>query len=75
MKDLRKSPKGALKDALHKAQPGERFLYHTGELCGGALREEAGAASDAGIALLFKRRIGHLHFEYIAVRSKTQVRT
>lgn len=74
MIDLTKQPKGALTKALRAAEPGTRFRYATGELSSGPLREEAGAASEAGIALLFKRRLGEGMFEYIAVRSKTQVR-
>jgi|AACY02.16.fsa_nt_gi hypothetical protein len=64
--------KGALLQRVAEADPGDRIVYHIGEHCGGAHRQDARNAYEAGLVLLTSRRSIDGMFEYIAVRTKTQ---
>jgi hypothetical protein len=54
--------------ALHEAKKGDRILYWIGQHCGGPHRLDAAAASDAGMCLLFCKRVGKGLFAYLAVK-------
>lgn len=60
--------KGAFPLALHNAEKGDRIVYHIGQHCGGKHRGDASGAHDAGMCLLFCRRVGEGVFEYLAVK-------
>lgn len=67
---LMEKPKGAFPAALAEAEPGDRIVYHVGQHCGGAHRQDARDAHEAGLVLLTTRRSIDGMFEYIAVRTK-----
>ena len=60
--------KGMFPVALHEAKKGDRIVYHIGQHCGGPHRLDAAAASDAGMCLLFCKRIEKDLFAYLAVK-------
>jgi len=66
---LMEKPKGAFPAALFEAQPGDHIVYHVGQHCGGAHRQDARNAYEAGLVLLTTRRSIDGMFEYIAVRT------
>lgn len=73
--DISKEPKGALPRVIAEAQPGDRIIYHVGINCMGEHRTDASAAYEAGLAILVQRRSKTPGlFEYMAVRSKKEVR-
>jgi len=60
--------KGIFSVALHEAKKGDRFVYWIGQHCGGPHRLDAAAASDAGLCLLFCKRVEKDLFAYLAVK-------
>lgn len=60
--------RGAFPLALHNAEKGDRIVYWIGQYCGGPHRLDASAASDAGLCLLFCKRVGEGLFAYCAVK-------
>lgn len=65
-------PRGSFAAAIAAAEPGDRIVYHVGQHCGGAHRQEARDAYEAGLVLLTSRRSIDGMFEYIAVRTKAK---
>lgn len=65
---ITREPRGAFKQALSDADKGDRILYHIGAFCGGNHKADAAAASDAGLALLFCRKVRDGVFAYLAVK-------
>jgi hypothetical protein len=66
--DISGHPKGGFPLALHEAKKGDRIVYWIGQHCGGPHRLDASAASDAGLCLLFCKRVGEGLFAYCAVK-------
>lgn len=64
--DLTNEGKGAFGPALASAIPGDEIIYHIGEWCSGHHRHNAMGASDAGLCVLYQRRLGPRQFAYIA---------
>lgn len=60
--------KGMFPLALHEAKKGDRIVYWIGQHCGGPHRLDAAAASDAGLCLLFCKRVEKDLFAYLAVK-------
>lgn len=60
--------KGMFPVALHEAKKGDRIVYWIGQHCGGPHRLDAAAASDAGLCLLFCKRIEKDLFAYLAIK-------
>lgn len=54
--------------ALHDAAKGDRIIYHTGEHCSGPHKRAASVAADAGLCLLFCRKLQDGIFQYLAVK-------
>lgn len=69
---IMEKPKGSFSAELTAAEPGDRIVYHVGQHCGGAHRQDARNAYEAGLVLLTSRRSIDGMFEYIAVRTKTK---
>jgi hypothetical protein len=69
---IMEKPKGAFPAVLEAAEPGDRIVYHVGQHCGGAHRQDARNAYEAGLVLLTSRRSIDGLFEYIAVRTKAK---
>jgi hypothetical protein len=65
-------PKGAFPAVIEAADPGDQIVYHVGQHCGGAHRQDARNAYEAGLVLLTSRRSIDGMFEYIAVRTKAK---
>ena len=66
--DISGHARGAFPLALHNAEKGDRIVYWIGQHCGGPHRLDAAAASDAGLCLLFCKRVGEGLFAYCAVK-------
>ncbi len=66
--DISGHARGAFPLALHNAEKGDRIVYWIGEYCGGQHRLDAAAAHDAGMCLLFCKRVGEGLFAYCAVK-------
>lgn len=69
---IMEEPKGALNQRIADAEPGDRIVYHIGAHCGGAHREDARNAYEAGLVLLTSRRSVDGMFEHIAIRTKAK---
>ena len=66
--DISGSPRGIFPLTLHNAEKGDRILYWIGQHCGGPHRLDAAAACEAGMCLLFCKRVGKGLFAYLAVK-------
>ena len=66
--DISGHARGAFPLALHNAEKGDRIVYWIGQHCGGPHRLDAAAASDAGLCLLFCKRVEKDLFAYLAVK-------
>lgn len=66
--DISGHARGAFPLALHNAEKGDRIVYWIGEYCGAQHRLDAAAAHDAGMCLLFCKRVGEGLFAYCAVK-------
>lgn len=69
---INEEPRGAFDQHIAVAEPGDQIVYHVGQFCGGAHRQDARNAYEAGLVLLTSRRSVDGMFEHIAVRTKTQ---
>ena len=61
-------PEGALAQAISEAARGDRIVYHVGAFCAGRHRRDATKAYEAGVGLLFCRRVGDGAFAYMVVK-------
>jgi hypothetical protein len=63
--DITKDRTGMFGHALEAAHPGDEIVYHVGEYAGGFHKRDAAAAAEAGLCILYQKRVGRL-FAYIA---------
>lgn len=64
-------PSGSLVVAIMAAEPGDKIVYHVGEMCGGAHRQDARLMFERNLAILVSRRVKGKEgiFEYLAIRA------
>lgn len=55
---------------LTRAKVGEEIVYHEGPYCDGPYANDAWKAYEAGMVVLYQRRIGNGVFKYCAKRVK-----
>jgi len=68
--DITKERKGMFTHALAGAEPCDEIVYHVGQYAAGAHKADAFSASEAGLCLIYQRRVGGGMFAYVAKKPK-----
>lgn len=66
MIDIQHERAGAFDKAMQSASPGEEIVYHRGKFAAGPHKHSALSAAEAGLCLIYQRRLEKGEFLYVA---------